>query len=63
MTTTWLIVNIVLVAAVAAIVALPAVLIPLMLGRDAAPRVAVATRQAGSTAAPRRSTRALADAA
>jgi hypothetical protein len=63
MTTTWLIVNIVLVAAVAAIVALPALLIPLMLGRDAAPRVGVAARKAESTVAPRRSTRAVADAA
>jgi hypothetical protein len=48
MTTTALIVNIVLIAAVTAIVALPAVLIPLLLGR-AEPttiRIAPATRAA-----------------
>jgi hypothetical protein len=52
MTTGWLIVNFVLVAVVAAIVALPAVLIPHKLDRDV--RTAVRTVRAPRTAAPSR---------
>ncbi len=52
MTTGWLIFNYVLVAVVAAIVALPAVLIPYKLDRDA--RTTVRTARASRTATPSR---------
>ena len=45
MTTGWLIVNIVLVAVAAAIVAVPAVLIPNLLDRDIRPNVAQRSTQ------------------
>lgn len=63
MTTTWLIVNIVLAAALAAVVALPAVLIPLRLDRG--PRAGTATAPAVSPRATRWAAdgRSLADAA
>jgi hypothetical protein len=54
MTTGWLIVNLVLVAVVAAIVAVPAVLIPNLLDRDARLRVrGPSTRTAQQPARPR----------
>jgi hypothetical protein len=48
MTTGWLIVNIVLVAVAAAIVAVPAVLIPTLLDRDIRPNVAQRSTPASS---------------
>ena len=54
MTTGWLIANIVLVALVAAIVALPAVLIPTLLDREVRPNAAQRRAQPQRRSAPSR---------
>ena len=54
MTTGWLIVNIVLIAVAAAIVAVPAVLIPLLLDRDIRPQTAQRSAQPQRQSAPSR---------
>ncbi len=54
MTTGWLIVNIVLVAVVAAIVAVPAVLIPSLLDRDIRPKATRRSAQPQRQASPSR---------
>ncbi|HSP65027.1 MAG TPA: hypothetical protein VLO10_02450 [Candidatus Deferrimicrobium sp.] len=54
MTTGWLIVNIVLVAVVAAIVAVPAVLIPNLLDREVHPQAAQRSTQSQRLSAPSR---------
>ena len=62
MTTGWLIVNIAMIVVVAAIVAIPAVLIPLRLDRDRSPRATV-VRSVGARQPSRGRDQRLADAA